>query len=303
VFTFRPSLLSLLTLLTRFNTWWNRDEELEAELEHERIKHERIKQHEAVAAERKAAKLRATAEALPQKAASDNSENTTVLDVKARIPSEAVPNAVRNGSEVHTDTNKDSDLHGHREPSERASKNVNLVESSNDSKKGLADPSTESQATEHGIAAELSAPADSTSPSPSVHDADEVVTYSPSDAQPTSVERFQPEPKAEASSQPTQAPSIVRAPPSAADAQHAVSLNQYDMHIQPANNNLKQHLEESLLANLNNMSDDQLRAEINRLAYELIDRSKWEGMRLHDCLIRVETEVSKKYGDLLEKQR
>jgi hypothetical protein len=100
------------------------------------------------------------------------------------------------------------------------------------------------------------------------------------------------------------APSVPEAPVVAHSIPESEIVSAQNFRAQAQSNAvLKQHLEQTLLNNLNHMSDEQLRTEINKLAYELIERSKWEGMRLHDALLRVEADVAKKYLETMDKQR
>jgi hypothetical protein len=100
------------------------------------------------------------------------------------------------------------------------------------------------------------------------------------------------------------APSVSEAPVVAHSVPESVIVTTQNFLARAQSNAvLKQHLEQTLLNNLNHMSDEQLRTEINKLAYELIERSKWEGMRLHDALLRVEADVAKKYLETMDKQR
>jgi hypothetical protein len=100
------------------------------------------------------------------------------------------------------------------------------------------------------------------------------------------------------------APSVSEAPVVAHSVPESEIVTTQNFRAQAQSNAvLKQHLEQTLLNNLNHMSDEQLRTEINKLAYELIERSKWEGMRLHDALLRVEADVAKKYLETMDKQR
>ena len=65
----------------------------------------------------------------------------------------------------------------------------------------------------------------------------------------------------------------------------------------------RKELEASLMKDLEHMNEDQLRVRITQLASEFFERTKWEGIRLHQSLRTLEADLSKKYIDLLAEQR
>lgn len=65
----------------------------------------------------------------------------------------------------------------------------------------------------------------------------------------------------------------------------------------------RRELEATLMKDLEHMNEDQLRLRIAQLASEFFERTKWEGIRLHQSLRQLEADLSKKYIDLLAEQR
>ena len=65
----------------------------------------------------------------------------------------------------------------------------------------------------------------------------------------------------------------------------------------------RKELEASLMKDLEHMNEDQLRIRITQLASEFFERTKWEGIRLHQSLRTLEADLSKRYIDLLAEQR
>jgi len=66
---------------------------------------------------------------------------------------------------------------------------------------------------------------------------------------------------------------------------------------------LRSDLDASYFADLENLSDAQLRVRIVQLATEITDRTKWEAVRLKEFLALKEKEVGDKYLEILQKQR
>jgi len=62
-------------------------------------------------------------------------------------------------------------------------------------------------------------------------------------------------------------------------------------------------LQSSLLQDLDSLNNDELRQRITQLAAEFFERTKWEGLRMHEALKHLEGELSEKYGVLMESQR
>lgn len=65
----------------------------------------------------------------------------------------------------------------------------------------------------------------------------------------------------------------------------------------------RQDLQHSLLQDLHELSEGELRLRIQQLAAEFFERTKWEGLRLHDSLKQLEEELTSKYTKLLQEQR
>ena len=57
----------------------------------------------------------------------------------------------------------------------------------------------------------------------------------------------------------------------------------------------KRELESSLLKDLEHMNEDQLRLRVAQLASEFFERTKWEGIRLHQSLRQLEGDITKRY--------
>jgi mitofilin len=66
---------------------------------------------------------------------------------------------------------------------------------------------------------------------------------------------------------------------------------------------LRQELDATLLKDLHLLDAPALRTRVAQLAAEFFERTKWEGVRMHQALRLVEAEVSKRYIDLLAQQR
>ena len=66
---------------------------------------------------------------------------------------------------------------------------------------------------------------------------------------------------------------------------------------------LREELDATLLKDLHTLDANALRTRVAQLAAEFFERTKWEGVRLHQALRLVEAEVSKRYIDLLAQQR
>lgn len=65
---------------------------------------------------------------------------------------------------------------------------------------------------------------------------------------------------------------------------------------------LRQEFEKKLLADVQNMSAEELRLRVIQLNTELLERSKWEGLRLQNSIQKVEQELTTAYHMLLEQQ-
>lgn len=65
---------------------------------------------------------------------------------------------------------------------------------------------------------------------------------------------------------------------------------------------LRQEFESKLLANVQNMSVDELRLRVIQLNTELVERGKWEGLRLQNSIQKIENELTTAYHMLLEQQ-
>jgi hypothetical protein len=66
---------------------------------------------------------------------------------------------------------------------------------------------------------------------------------------------------------------------------------------------LKRELESSLLSDLHTLDEHALRTRVTQLMAEIFERTKWEGIRMSQALKQVETELSRKYMDLMTSQR
>ena len=65
---------------------------------------------------------------------------------------------------------------------------------------------------------------------------------------------------------------------------------------------LRQEFEQKLLTNVQNMSPEELRLRVIQLNTELVERGKWEGLRLQNSIQKVENELTSAYHMLLEQQ-
>lgn len=65
----------------------------------------------------------------------------------------------------------------------------------------------------------------------------------------------------------------------------------------------KQELEETLLKDLQTLDEHALRLRVAKLSSEFFERSKWEGIRLHQSLRQLEHDITRRYLDLLSEQR
>lgn len=66
---------------------------------------------------------------------------------------------------------------------------------------------------------------------------------------------------------------------------------------------LRQELDATLLKDLHTLDANALRTRVAQLAAEFFERTKWEGVRMHQALRLVESEVSKRFIDLMNQQR
>lgn len=68
-------------------------------------------------------------------------------------------------------------------------------------------------------------------------------------------------------------------------------------------NTFKRELEQSLLKDIENLDENALRIKIAQLSSEFFERTKWEGIRLHQSLRQLEADITRRYLDLLKEQR
>lgn len=68
-------------------------------------------------------------------------------------------------------------------------------------------------------------------------------------------------------------------------------------------NKTRQDLQMSLLQNLSSLDEAELRERITQLAAEFFERTKWEGLRLHESLKQLEGELTDKYTGIMNEQR
>ena len=68
-------------------------------------------------------------------------------------------------------------------------------------------------------------------------------------------------------------------------------------------NKTRQDLQLSLLQNLSSLDEIELRERITQLAAEFFERTKWEGLRLHESLKQLESELTTKYSGIITEQR
>lgn len=66
---------------------------------------------------------------------------------------------------------------------------------------------------------------------------------------------------------------------------------------------LRSDLDAEYFADLDKLSDSELRVRVVQLATEMSDRTKWEAIRLKEFLAMKEKEVGEKYLEILQKQR
>jgi len=76
-----------------------------------------------------------------------------------------------------------------------------------------------------------------------------------------------------------------------------------DIELVQAHLAIRANLDETLLKDLNNLSDIQLRVRVVQLASELQDRTKWEAVRLKEFLLMKEKEVNERHIEKIQKQR
>jgi mitofilin len=79
----------------------------------------------------------------------------------------------------------------------------------------------------------------------------------------------------------------------------AVTLEDHKQQAQA----LRQEIENTLLKDIHTLDSESLKIRLIQLAAELYERTKWEGLRLHQSLKQVEYELSNKYTELLKTQR
>jgi len=66
---------------------------------------------------------------------------------------------------------------------------------------------------------------------------------------------------------------------------------------------LRSEIEKSLLRDLHKLDADALRTRMTQLAAEFFERTKWESLRMHQAMRQVETDVARKYLELMNQQR
>ena len=66
---------------------------------------------------------------------------------------------------------------------------------------------------------------------------------------------------------------------------------------------LRQEIENTILKDIQKVDQETLKIRLIQLAADLYERTKWEGIRLHQSLKQVEYELSNKYSELLKTQR
>ena len=66
---------------------------------------------------------------------------------------------------------------------------------------------------------------------------------------------------------------------------------------------LRRELESTLLSDLHELDEHALRTRVTQLAAEFFERTKWEGVRVHQTIKQVESDLSRRYDELLKEQR
>ena len=66
---------------------------------------------------------------------------------------------------------------------------------------------------------------------------------------------------------------------------------------------LRRELESTLLSDLHELDEHALRTRVTQLAAEFFERTKWEGVRVHQTIKQVEGDLSRRYDELLKEQR
>ena len=66
---------------------------------------------------------------------------------------------------------------------------------------------------------------------------------------------------------------------------------------------LRKELEATLLSDLHELDENALRTRVTQLAAEFFERTKWEGVRVHQSIKQVEGELQRKYSEILKHQR
>lgn len=66
---------------------------------------------------------------------------------------------------------------------------------------------------------------------------------------------------------------------------------------------LRKELEATLLSDLYELDENALRTRVTQLAAEFFERTKWEGVRVHQSIKQVENDLQRKFTDLLKQQR
>jgi hypothetical protein len=66
---------------------------------------------------------------------------------------------------------------------------------------------------------------------------------------------------------------------------------------------LQKELEANLLSDIHELNENELRIRLTQLAAEFFERTKWEGVRIHQSIKQVENDLNLHYYNLLKKQR
>jgi len=66
---------------------------------------------------------------------------------------------------------------------------------------------------------------------------------------------------------------------------------------------LRKELEATLLSDLYELDENALRTRVTQLAAEFFERTKWEGVRVHQSIKQVEYDLTRKFTDILKQQR
>jgi len=66
---------------------------------------------------------------------------------------------------------------------------------------------------------------------------------------------------------------------------------------------LRKELEATLLSDLYELDENALRTRVTQLAAEFFERTKWEGVRVHQSIKQVEHDLHRRFTDLMKQQR